>query len=227
MKTLSLVDGDTGIERALESSLDAQISIEQQMSDGVQVAMAESELQPFGGRDRKNGRISVVIDTLLEKTRRNIKIEQYIGANTFLVLDLCFLPPKITDPQTLRPAYQDNYLFPKAITGELWTLAFGNPGMLILGQPEFEGKPCVESQFDKCGILVDTEYSDIAGLLVVVHPLGRPPQVYGLFRNTDYGRWEEDCPAGHDLLKILDGLVLGQWNDELDTNGWRLEAAAP
>ena len=219
VKTLSIVGGGRGIDADLLRSLDAQIEIEQQVDKGFQIAIGLSEMQPYGERGYKDGLITAVLSTLIEKVRQNIKPEQYSGKNTFLVLNLCLIPPYITDNRTLRPAYCDDFLFPKPITGELWMLAFSQPGMLIHGQPAFEGMPCLEGFTEKCGILADKEYSSIAGMLVVVYPLGSSPRIYGLYRGSDYSRWNDQ---DENLVLLLQRLTGEQWNDDRDTNGWQL-----
>lgn len=220
VKTLSIVNGGRGIDGDLLRALDAQIQIEQQLKEGSKVAIGISEVQPYGERVPKYGMIAAVLSTLIEKARQNIKPGQYFTQNTFLVLNLCLIPPASTDKRALRPVYCDDYLFSKAITGELWMLAFSQPGMLIHGQPEMEGNPCIEGITDKCGILSDTEYSVIAGMLILVYPLGSEPRIYGLYRSHDYPKWNEE---NGELVLLLQRLTGKQWNDDKDSNGWQLE----
>jgi hypothetical protein len=111
-------------------------------------------------------------------------------------------------------------MFPKAITGDLWMLAFARPGMLVVDCPEFEGMPCVQGTNDKLGILCDSEYQPISGLIAVLYPLDEQPKIYGLFRNNDYALWSLHEESG--ILQTLHKIVEDSWNDELDTNGWRL-----
>ena len=220
VKTLSVVNGGRGIKSHLEDALKAQIEIESQLKAGRNVASAETAVQPYGTKPYYQGTISSVIDTLLEKTRQNIKLEQYSNPNTFLVINLCLIPPFRTENYVLRPSYCDNFMFKKAVTGELWMLAFAQPCMLIQGIPEFEGKPCVESIINKYGMLVDSEYASIAGVLFIIHPLSRSPEIWGLFRSENLTKWEENQPV---VFNVLHTLVGENWNDEVDSNGWRLQ----
>ena len=96
-------------------------------------------------------------------------------------------------------------------------LAFGKPGMLIHGISEFEGKPGIEGFLDKCGIL--QEYDNIAGMLLMVHPMGRPAEIWGLFSQQRYIQWEENDP---DVIRVLQTLTGNNWNDDVDSNGWAL-----
>lgn len=219
VKTLSVVNGAFGIAEAHESSLEANVDIESQFNLGARIAIGTSVAKPYANKVERDNTILGTINTLLEKTRGNIKADQFANLNTFLVLNLSVIPPLVTEPKALCPAYPDDYMFPKSVTGELWMLAFGNPGMLILGTPEFEGKPCVEGIFEKVGILVDSEYASVAGIILMVHPLGATSQLFGLFRSNDWSSWKDHAPA---FVENLQSLVGENWNDSLNSNGWRL-----
>lgn len=219
VKTLSVVNGHRGITAAQESSLDANIDIESQLKRGERIAIGISEAQPYATKVDRDKTILGVTNTLLEKARGNIKSDQFAEPNTFLVLNLSVIPPLVTEPKALRPAYPDDYMFPKAVTGELWMVAFGGKGMPILGSPEFEGKPCIEGIFDKVGVLVDSEYASVAGLIIMVHPLSGPSQLFGLFRSKDWNYWNDQNP---DLVLNLLKMTGKNWNDCGDSNGWKL-----
>lgn len=219
VKTLSVVNGESGISAAQMSSLEANIDIESQLKSGKRIASAISESQPYGNKVQNRETVLGVSNTLLEKARGNIKQEQFANPNTFLVLNLSVIPPLNTEPKTLRPAYPDDYLFPKAVTGDLWMVAFGDVGMTVLGCPQFEGLPCVEGAFNKIGILADTAYKSVAGLIFMVHPLSSPPQIFGLFRSADWSDWQDNNP---ELITHLMKLTGKNWNDAHDTNGWQL-----
>lgn len=220
VKTLSVVGGGRGINDDLLKALDAQIDIERQLQEGRCVAIGVSEVQPYAEKPYLEGSITAVIYTLIEKARQNIKSDQYKNQNTFLVLNLCLIPPAITDNKTLRPVYCDDLMFSKAITGDLWMLAFAKPGMLVHGHPEFEGNPCIEGIIQKFGVLSDPDYASISGLLCVVYPLGSKPCIYGLYRSSDYHEWIDEKPEVINILKKLTGK---NWNDDYDSNGWQLE----
>jgi len=101
-------------------------------------------------------------------------------------------------------------------------LAFGKPGMLIHGIAEFEGKPGTEGIFDKCGVLFDPEFDNIAGLLLMVHPWQRPTEIWGLFSSQRYAQWEENNP---DIIITIRTLTGVNWNDDMDSNGWALQGS--
>ena len=219
VKTLSVVTGNYELSKSLERSLEAQISIEDQLRQGRTVAMGESEVMPYGDKASNSGPISGVINTLLEKIRQNIKAGQYSQGPTFLVVDLSLIAPDRTDNLILRPAYADDYLFSKAVTGTLWHVAFGRPGAPILGNPEFEGAKCVESIMEKVGVLVDDKFQFVKGIIFVIHPWNKPAEVWSLERDSLHDELARTHPG---LLDSLRQLVGNNWNDESDTNGFCL-----
>jgi hypothetical protein len=120
VKTPSVCKGEAGISEALQSGLDAQIHLEDQIHAGRDIAMAESEVRPYGNNLYRHGMMCGIINTLIEKTENNVKEGQFGNPNTFLVLSLAILPPSRTEPVVLRPAYCDDHLFRKqypAISG--------------------------------------------------------------------------------------------------------------
>jgi len=119
----------------------------------------------------------------------------------------------------LRPAYCDDYMFRKAVSGELWMIAFAQPGAPILGIPEFEGKPGVESIMQKSGILNDIEYEYIAGILFMIHPWRKNTDIWGLYSYDKFITWGDNEP---DVVKTLLAITGSNWNDDKDINGWQL-----
>lgn len=219
VKTLSVVGGGRGINKDLENALEARIQIDAQLNAGNRIAISESVIQPYSDKPYNEGNISSVINTLIDKSRQNIKSEQYAKPNTFLVLNLSMIPNCNADFCSLRPVYCEDYPFQTAVTGDLWMLAFAKIGMQVHGTPRYEGLPSIEGIIQKIGILADEDYSIIAGLIVVIYPLGDKPRIYGLYRYSDYNRWQD---SSKDVFQVLLKLVEKYWNDDLDSNGWRL-----
>jgi hypothetical protein len=87
--------------------------------------------------------------------------------------------------------------------------------MIIHEMPEFEGKPSEDRLLGKCGILVDPDYSDVAGLLFIIHPLSKKPDILGLLRSRELKRWENESP---DVMRTVFTLIGHNWNDDADTN---------
>jgi hypothetical protein len=221
VKTLSVVSGSSGMKKSLEDSLDAQVDIENQLKEGKKIATGISVVQPYGKKPYQKGKgaITAVIETLIEKTRQNIKSGQFPNGKSFLVLNLSIIPPFRTENYVLRPAYCDDYMFSKAVSGDLWMIAFAQPGAPILGIPEFEGKPGVESIMAKSGILSDTDYKYIAGILLMIHPWNKDTDIWGLYPHDKFTTWGDNEP---DVVKTLLSITGNNWNDDKDTNGWRL-----
>jgi hypothetical protein len=221
VKTLSVVSGHLGIKESLEDSMDAQIEIERQLKQGNRIATGVSVTQPYGKKPYQKGKgtVTAVIETLIEKIKQNIKLGQFQDGKTFLVINLSIIPPFRTKNYVLRPAYHDDYMFSKAVSGELWMMAFGREGAPILGIPEFEGKPGVESTMTKLGILSNPEYEDIAGILLMIHPWNEDSSVWGLYTYDKFISWVDNEP---DIAKTLSSITGNNWNDDRDTNGWQL-----
>lgn len=222
VKTLSVVSGGLGIKKSLEDSLDAQIEIESQLKQGKRIATGVSIVQPYGEKPYQKGKgtISAVIDILIEKARQNIKSGQFPNNKSFLVLNLSIIPPFRTENYVLRPAYCDDYLFQKAVSGELWMMAFAFPGAPVLGIPEFEGKPCVESILEKSGILTDPDFDMVSGILFMIHPWQKDTEIWGLYDHQKFTTWSDSMPT---IVETLISLTADNWNDDKDTNGWQLQ----
>lgn len=217
VKTLSVAGGDAGVSDAIASSMDAQLDLERQQRAGKPIAIAESEIAPYGQKKQGAGALLHATRALMDKIRQNVKTDQFARPNTFLVLNLSMLGPWEDTPRVLRPSYPETRgLFPTSVTGQLWAAAFGRLDMLVQNEPEFEGKPCVEGALDKLGVL--WESPEIKGLVFVVHPLREPARVWALVRD-----FEKMSDEDQDVLGELLKLVGEEWNDAVDCNGFRLQ----
>ncbi len=216
IKALSIVNGDRGHRENLEHSLDANIEIERQLQLGKRTAFAETESNAFGTKVKSS---SVNLDhliVLLEKARQNIKPDQFAASRSFLVLNLTAIPLLSGQGEDFRPVYWSRDSSPHPVSGAMWMLAFGRPGMAVFGHPEFEGMPGIEGHFAAEGIL--HEHGWIAGILVVRRDLGGQLHTFLLARASDIGKWSDDVSQ----WAPVESLVGVKWNDELDSNGWRL-----
>ena len=92
--------------------------------------------------------------------------------------------------------------------------------MPILGIPEFEGKPCIESFSNKEGILVDNNFDMVAGVIFMIHPWQKPAEVWGLFDYDKYQSWRDNEPG---MVSSLMAITGKNWNDSRDSNGWKLQ----
>jgi hypothetical protein len=216
VKTLSVTGGIHNLGQINEESFQAQLSLSQQVKDGKKVATAIHQAAPHGLiKDGKN--LTAIIRNLIDKTTNNIKSGQYSDAPTCLVLNLLLVDGHWNGNAGLRPVafgYPETW---NVRSGAFWNLAFGKVGHLVFGIPEFEGKPSVEGALGRDGILEANP--DIQALLLIIHDWNEEPVFFGLKRESDDDRWSEELK---DLADAFFKLVGDNWNDDGDTNGWRL-----
>lgn len=218
VKTLSVTGGWRALQKMSEDSLNSQIELEKQVSRGVQLAMQVHVIAPHG--DIPLGlQQTTICRNLIDKSRNNIKLGQYAAAPTFLVLSLMLIDGHHTGNADLRPVAHGYPCDWSVRTGAMWTLAFGSIGQFVHAIPAYEGLPGIEGQLERQGILVDSNYESIAGMLLVVHRLSEEPILFGLRRHGDQESWDSTYP---EIGRAFCGLVGTNWNDDLDTNGWQL-----
>jgi hypothetical protein len=224
VKTLSVTSGDFGIQHALNDSVNANVRLESQLKEGKGFAYAETALTPYGEIERHQGmkKITTVIETIIDKLESLIKPGQFSGQNaSFLVVNLCLLPPIRTDALSIRPYYVDTGSPYLVVSGELWMAAFVNTQMPIVGVPEFEGKPSIEGFAEREGILRGSRFSMIDGILFMVYPLSDKTDILGVY---DSLKWDELNNAHQGIAQCLQDITNGKWNDSLDSNGWALQS---
>ncbi|HGW4092891.1 TPA: hypothetical protein ACNIDQ_000084 [Pseudomonas aeruginosa] len=219
VKTLSVSAGGwMHLAQMAEDSFNAQLDLQAQRSQGKSVAFSEQSVSPHGDVPRDKTNITMCTN-LIGKALGNFKAGQYSAAPTFMVLNLMLICSHFTGNMELRPVaagYPENW---SVRTGVLWTTGFGTMEQLIHGLPEFEGKPGIEGVLGREGVLTHSDTKGIAGLLLVIHPLGKEPEIYGLIRDEDIQRYKD---SEEKLLDAFHMLVGSNWNDDLDSNGWNL-----
>ena len=175
--------------------------------------VSEQVIAPYGqcSHDR---RLTHMIERLQEKIVESGHFGSTHGIPTFLVCSLLALPPYAYSDSILRPVYcrhvEGEGVY--AVTGELWMTAFSHPGMLVHSEPEFEEGPGLEGRMATTGVLKRTEFSHIAGILFVTYRLRGKTRVLGLLRDEE-------------VVTETMALLVDAWNDEDDSNGWRLGMA--
>jgi len=219
-KTLSVTGGWRSLAAMAEDSFKAQVELQKQVADGKRVATAVHAVAPHGNMPRGLQQ-TTMCRHLIDKASGNIKEGQYVGAPTFLflVLNLMLIDGHFNGNSDLRPIVPSYPHEWSVRTGTLWTLSFGSVGQLVHGTPEFEGLPGVEGTLEREGVLVNLNYEKVAGVLLVMHPLGKEPTMYGLRRYADAQCWDSKRP---DLSTVFHALVGKDWNDDRDSNGWHL-----
>lgn len=210
--TPSFVGGGSAIEEMIEESFEKKVAMQERLAEGHSVAVSEQVIAPYGDLPRER-RVTHLIQRLQEKVRANVRAGRFDAEQRFLVCNLIALPPYTNTDSILRPVYcrhvSDEGIY--TVTGELWMVAFAQPGMLIHSEPEFSWSRGVEGTIQTTGILVDETFDRFAGIIFVVYDLQRTARTLAVFRN-------EDC-RGETMVT----LVGDRWNDEVDSNGWCLK----
>ena len=216
VKTLSVAEGTLNLGSMDESSFQAQLDLSRKAGQGERIAIALQEVAPHG--QIKDGRYqTAIIRNLIDKATNNIKRGQYQDAPTCLVLNLLLIDAHYDGNASLRPV-AFGYPEPWNVrSGAFWALAFGKVGHLVLGNPEFEGKPSVEGHLEREGVL--ESFPEVQALLLVIQPWNGEPLIYGLKRERDDDRWAGEFNS---LANMFFKLVGKNWNDEDDTNGYAL-----
>jgi hypothetical protein len=218
VKTLSVTGGWRSLAAMAEDSFKAQIELQKQVANGNRVAMTVHAVAPHGNMPCRLQQ-TTMCRHLIDKASGNIKEGQYVEAPTFLVLNLMLIDGHFNGNCDLRPIVPSYPHEWSVRTGALWTLGFGSVGQLVHGTPEYEGLPGVEGKLEREGVLVNPDHEKVAGVLLVMHQLGKEPILYGLRRDADRQCWESTRP---DLSTVFHALVAKDWNDDRDTNGWHL-----
>lgn len=219
VKTLSVSEGGwMHLAKMAEDSFETQIDIQAQLASGKTTAMSVQIIAPHGAVKRGKERTQMC-NNLIKKAIGNIKSGQYAAAPTFMVLNLMLIDGHFNGTMDLRPV-AGGYPEPWSIrTGVMWTIGFGTMGQIIHGLPEFDGKPGIEGFLENEGVLAHSDFKELAGMLMVVHRLGKEPTIYGLMRAEDMDCFEV---SNLGVLQAFDSLAGQQWNDDLDSNGWQL-----
>lgn len=217
VKTLSVIEGVHNLKRMDEASFQAQLELSKQKADGKNIAFVFNEVAPHG-EVKNGGTHTAIIRNLIDKASNNIKSGQYTSAPTCLVLNLLLIDGHYTGNSNLRPVVPGYPEARSVYSGPLWNLAFGESESWVYAAPEFEGMPGVEGKLCREGVL--RANPNIQALLMVIHPLQGKPAIYGLKRKNDDNRWAAELKT---LSDAFFDLVEDNWNDDRDTNGWRLD----
>ena len=167
-----------------------------------------------------NKKLTQLIVTLIDKAKNNLKKAQFVEGETFLVYNLSVIGISEINPSVLCPVYQDDDQINCLRSGELWSLGFISEGTPIHNMPEFEGADAIEGLLNnECGILVDDGYGYVRGIILMLYDgvfnHNYETQLYGLSRYKDNFGLDES-------IELFTSLVGDNWNDEKNTNGWRL-----
>lgn len=208
LKSLSFTEGNLNYKEAQRGSLDANISIEKQLSDGKNIGFGENIISPFniGGRSPSTREL---IEIYIGKLNNNIKKGQYILGDTVLMIDIKQLLLDTSWSNAGAALYQEQQM--KSIaSGVLWNVAFGQQGDQIFKQIEYESASNIDSKLTRNGILIDYEY--IKGLIFVAYENFQHPKFIGFYRNID-----EEKP-----FSVFINFFCNFYNDNLNTWAYRI-----
>ena len=213
--TPSYAGGAEAIEAMVDESFEGNVAMQRRIDEGRTTVVSEQVIAPYGScpHDRL---MTHQIERLQEMIRAAAGGHVPAGNRTLLVCSLSPLHSGARPDSSLRPVYcrhvADEGVYP--VTGELWMTAFSRPGMLIHSEPEFPGSPGLEGLIETDGLLMQREYSNVAGVLFVLNDINGGSRVLGLVRNEDV--------IGETVARLMDA-----WNDVDDSNGWCLEVEDP
>lgn len=218
VKTLSIAGGTHALEGIAENRFEGALDIEQQLRAGADFASSAQVVQPHG-EVPQGKEVTTMCENLINKAANNIKAGQYTDATTFLVINMMLIGPYRTDNSELKKIATGWPREDSSTSGVLWNVGFGQLGQEIYGISEMNYEPFTEGTLSRNGILQNPDFDAVAGLLLIIHPLRRPPQLYGLWKSDRFSTWSRDEP---ELANALKSLVGDNWNDELNSNAAQL-----
>jgi hypothetical protein len=208
VKALSFLDGNLNYIEAQKSSLEANIAIEEQINDGKQIAFGETIISPFLKRNKLPS-TKDLIEIYIDKITNNIKSGQFALGDTILLVDIKQLLVGSHWDESGIALYQESQM-KSIVSGVLWHVAFGQTGDMIYKPIEFEGKPNIDSQLTKNGILVDNNF--IKGLVFATYKNFHERKYLGFFR------YEEQDEQSANFISLFCDLH----NDNKNTEAWRV-----
>lgn len=179
VKTLDFQDGEVRHRAIANDALEAKAKLDARarksgvhFGDPVEI----SSHRPGAGPAER-------IETAIRKIKGNAESGQLCYGPTILVVDLTRLSCDANDPSALVPTYFDASPTAQAcVSGELWHIAFGQPGDQILIRPEFEGKSNLGPRLKETGVYSD--YPELMALAFVTRPLNNAPKILALRKLT-------------------------------------------
>lgn len=208
-KVLGWASGGIQHNAAINDGIDAQISIEDQIKDGKNVAFGESEISPLGTtKESIENPDKYFIEAISAKLNQNVKSAQLKLGPTFLICDLTSLHHPSDYRKSSVIVHNDN-IYDSYSSGELWHIAFGEHGDRILKAIEFEGKPNVSGKLQRNGVLI--EYEELIGVIFRVSNLSGVCSYSCLIKAKHFDKY------GDLIIHLSDC-----WNDDNNSNAWEL-----
>ncbi|MEH2259132.1 hypothetical protein [Nostoc sp.] len=211
MKTLGFANGELNYYNAINEGLNAQVSLEEQIKAGREIAVAEAGISPFNISNKGNLYNNLiqtrVIEIIINKINNNLKEEQFSLGKTILFIDLSLMLMPYDWRLNSVPIFQEK-LGKSMVSGIFWHSAFGKVGERIFSAIEFEGARNIEGELSVEGIL--NNHSWIQALCFQTYNISRQRKVVCLHREKD----KEMIDVLHPLCDFF--------NDEFNTNGYEV-----
>lgn len=160
------------------------------------------------------------IDQTIAKIMNNVKPGQIYWGPTVLVVDLGRFAGIYQGASGLLPVFfHDGPPAQSCVSGELWQIAFGNPGERVFELPEFDGKSNLAGHQTREGIL--RAHPGLVAIAFMVPRLSAEPEIFTIW-NKRYDQTRlTNAPAlnEHQLYEVLDDVSDGV-NDTTNEDGW-------
>lgn len=209
VKALGWAQGGNLHRELMEDGVEKRIDQLDQIEAGANLAISEFEMSPLGStRESIANPIKHYIEAVIDKLDQNIKRKQYDSGPTFLLCDLSTLHHP-SDAYSASIVVQTRPFHCSYSSGELWYIAFGQVGDLLLTNIEFEGKPNAMGRLERNGILTEHDY--IAGIIFRCSGLDNVRSYTALIRSEDQD----------EHLEVV-SRISSFWNDDTNSNAWRL-----
>ncbi|MCS0419334.1 MULTISPECIES: hypothetical protein [Gammaproteobacteria] len=208
-KVLGWASGGIQHNAAINDGIDAQISIEEQLSDGKTVAFGESEISPLRTtKESIEHPEKYFIEAISAKLNQNVKPAQLKLGPTLLICDLTSLNHPSDHRKSSVIVHNDN-MYDSFSSGELWHIAFGEYGDRILKAIEFEGKSNISGKLQRNGVLV--EHKELIGVIFRISKLSGECSYSCLIKSEHFDKY------GSLVTQLSDC-----WNDDENSNAWEL-----
>ncbi len=208
-KVLGWASGGIQHNAAINDGIDAQISIEEQLSDGKTVVFGESEISPLGTtKESLEHPEKYFIEAISAKLNQNVKPAQLKLGPTLLICDLTSLNHPSDHRKSSVIVHNDN-MYDCFSSGELWHIAFGKYGDRILKAIEFEEKSNFSGKLQRNGVLV--EHEELIGVIFRVSKLSGESSYSCLIKSEHFDKYSSL------VIQLSDC-----WNDNENSNAWEL-----
>ncbi|MBK9578945.1 MAG: hypothetical protein IPO40_17885 [Fibrobacteres bacterium] len=157
-KSLGFAQDKNNYSGAMLASIDSNIDIESQLQT-KKIAHAEHIIAPYGGvKGYDCSSRKMVMRVLEEKIEQNLKPDQFSKGPTLLFVNINQLPIIGDGRQSVCAVFVSSNKEAEIVSGILWHVCFGKIGDRIFSNAEFEGRPSIEGELEREGVLVRKDF---------------------------------------------------------------------